>query len=63
MDGTQIANQVNEMLDTGEAKTITEALRIIGRITGDKPGALYQRMWRNGITAGRRLRIPKGKAA
>ena len=61
MNGYELAEKVNEMLDNGEARNITHALRQIGNVTGDKPGALYQRMWRNGVTAGRRLRIPKGR--
>ncbi len=61
MDGQTIAEQVNDLLDDGRARTITEALRIIGNVTGDRPGALYQRMWRCGVTTGRRLKVPKGR--
>lgn len=57
MNGREIALKVNELINNGQARTIREALDIIGGITGESAGALYQRMWRDGYTRSRGMAV------
>lgn len=59
MDGRELAIKINSMIESGRAASIFDALRQIGEITGERPGSLYQRMWRAGVSRETRLRIPK----